>query len=220
MSIIAPTRPASKNITEAKCQARVTKRTKYYDQKCPGLYVSVTPAGVATFSLKYTCRNTHRRCTLKLGIYHPEAFGIEKARAKAYDLRAKISRGEDVAQSQRQAKALQAKLSGVTVDQIIDERIEWMSTLVKKADGEMRPRIESWKAVASHLNRFVSPRLGKKIASEVTKHDIATLSNDIVAGQAGQTIGCQCPPHAPRRVGDVRLGSRSWTRLCLGLTLH
>jgi hypothetical protein len=92
----------------------------------------------------------------------------------------------DVAQFQRQTKALQAKLSGVTVDQIIDERIEWMRTPVKKADGEMRPRIESWKAVASHLNRFVSPRLGKKIASEVTKHDIATLSNDIVAGKLGK----------------------------------
>jgi hypothetical protein len=32
---------------------------------------------------------------------------------------------------------------------------------------------------------FISPRLGKKIASEVTKHDIATLSNDIVAGKLG-----------------------------------
>ena len=49
----------------------------------------------------------------------------------------------------------------------------------------MRPRIESWENVASHLRRFVSPRLGKKIASEVTKHDIATLSNDIVAGKLG-----------------------------------
>ena len=49
----------------------------------------------------------------------------------------------------------------------------------------MRPRLESWENVASHLRRFLSPRLGKKIASEVTKHDIATLSNDIVAGKLG-----------------------------------
>jgi hypothetical protein len=46
-------------------------------------------------------------------------------------------------------------------------------------------RIESWENVASHLRRFFSPRLGKKIAREVTKHDIATLSNDIVAGKLG-----------------------------------
>jgi integrase len=60
-----------------------------------------------------------------------------------------------------------------------------MKTPVRKPDGEMRPRIESWDNVASHLRRFISPRLGKKIASEVTKHDIATLSNDIVAGKLG-----------------------------------
>ena len=60
-----------------------------------------------------------------------------------------------------------------------------MKTPVKKPDGEMRPRLESWKGVASHLRRFLGPRLGKKIAGEVTKHDIATLSNDIVAGKHG-----------------------------------
>src|SRR4029077_5947108 len=56
---------------------------------------------------------------------------------------------------------------------------------VRKPDGEMRPRLESWENVASHLRRFLSPRLGKKLAGEVTKHDIATLSNDIVAGKLG-----------------------------------
>ena len=60
-----------------------------------------------------------------------------------------------------------------------------MKTPVKKPDGEMRPRLESWENTASHLRRFVSPRLGKKLPSEVTKHDIATLSNDIVAGKFG-----------------------------------
>ena len=60
-----------------------------------------------------------------------------------------------------------------------------MKTPVKKPDGEMRPRLESWENIASHLHRFVRPRLGKKLPSEVTKHDIATLSNDIVAGKFG-----------------------------------
>ncbi|WGD56098.1 site-specific integrase [Bradyrhizobium sp. CB1650] len=57
---------------------------------------------------------------------------------------------------------------------------------VKKPDGEMRPRLESWENTASHLDRFIRPRLGKKLAMEVTKHDIATLSNDIVAGKFGK----------------------------------
>jgi integrase len=72
-----------------------------------------------------------------------------------------------------------------TVNEIIQERIEWMKTPVRKPDGEMRPRIETWGNVASHLWRFLSPRLGKKLASEVTKRDIATLSNDIADGKLG-----------------------------------
>jgi hypothetical protein len=55
----------------------------------------------------------------------------------------------------------------------------------QKAGREMRPRIESWENVASHLRRFLGSRLGRKLAGEVTKHDIATLSNDIVAGKLG-----------------------------------
>jgi integrase len=50
----------------------------------------------------------------------------------------------------------------------------------------MRPRIESWQNVASHLRRFVSPRLGSKIATEVTRQEVAQLSKDIVEGKLGK----------------------------------
>jgi hypothetical protein len=62
-----------------------------------------------------------------------------------------------------------------------------MKTPVRKPDGEMRPRLESREGFAGHLRRFLSPRLGKKLPGEVTKHDIATLSKDIVAGKFGVT---------------------------------
>jgi hypothetical protein len=45
----------------------------------------------------------------------------------------------------------------------------------RKADGEMRPRIETWANVASHLRRLVGPKLGKKLAADVTRNDIAEL---------------------------------------------
>jgi hypothetical protein len=161
------------NITQKLVETKVAKRIKRYDGKCPGFYVSLSPTAPPTFFLKYTDLNTHKRCTVRLGTYHAETFDIVRARTEAMHLKARIGRGEDVAQTKRQTKALQATLSGVTVDQIIDERIAWMSTLVRKADGEMRARKESWKNTASHLDRFVRPRLGRRIASEVTKHDIA-----------------------------------------------
>ncbi|UPJ71264.1 hypothetical protein [Bradyrhizobium sp. 187] len=61
-----------------------------------------------------------------------------------------------------------------------------MKTLVKKPDGEMGPRLEAWENMPSHLRRLLSARLGKTLARDVTKHDIATLSNDIVAGKFGK----------------------------------
>ena len=183
------TEPATKRmrngsviLTDRMCKKRVAKRVKFYDRKCPGLYVSITTAGAATFSFKFTDPATGKQRTGWLGVYNPETFTVEDARSKVYGL--KGMGGDTLAETFREHKAEKAK-RGKTVDEIIEERIEWMKTLVRKPDGEMRPRIETWGNVASHLWRFISPRLGKKIASEVTKHDIATLSNDLVAGKLG-----------------------------------
>ena len=78
-----------------------------------------------------------------------------------------------------------------------------MKTPVRKPDGEMRPRIESWENVASHLRRFLGPRLGKKLAGEVTKHDIATLSNDIVAGKLGVKASVSNARHMRRAASGL-----------------
>jgi integrase len=184
MSIVST--KAKRNLTRAICEAKVTKRVKHYDAKCPGLYVSMSPTAEPSFWLRYTDRNTHQRGAIKVGVYHRELFDVERARTEALSLKWRVGMGEDVAQAQRQAKQQQAKLSGKTVNEVITERVKWMSTLVKKADGEMRARIESWEAVERIFDRFVSPRLGKRIANEVTNVDIATLSDDIVAGKLGK----------------------------------
>jgi integrase len=191
MDTITATEPAGKRarkssvvLTDRHCEKRVAKRIKIYDRKCPGLYVSIIPAGVATFCFKFTDKQTGKQRTKWLGVYNPETFAVEQARTAVYALKTRIGNGENVAETLRQHKALRAR-QGKTVDEIIAERVEWMETPVLKRDGEMRPRIESWENVARHLRNFVSPRLGKKLASEVTKQDIATLSNDIVAGKHG-----------------------------------
>ena len=186
---ITTTEPASKRarnssvvLIDRMCEKRVTKRVKIYDRKCPGLYVSITSAGVATFSFKFTDPATGKQRTGWLGVYNPETFAVEDARSRVYGLRG--TGAAALAGTFRDRKLQQAK-KGKTVDEVIAERIDWMKTPVRKPDGEMRPRIESWENVASHLWRFLSPRLGKKLVGEVTKHDIATLSNDLVAGKLG-----------------------------------
>ena len=175
-------RKSSVILTDRLCETRVAKRTKTYDRKCPGLYVSIIPAGVATFNYKFTSPETGKQRTAWLGVHNPETFTVEDARSKVYGLKAKG--GTAIAETLRQHKVQKVK-QGKTVGEIIEERVEWMKTPVLKRDGEMRPRIESWKGVASHLRNFVGPRFGKKLPGEVTKGDIATLSNDIVEGRLG-----------------------------------
>ena len=53
------------------CEKRVAKRIKIYDRKCPGLYVSIIPAGVATFSFKFIDLETGKQRTGWLGVYNP-----------------------------------------------------------------------------------------------------------------------------------------------------
>jgi hypothetical protein len=67
-------------LTDRLCQTRVTVRKKYYDRRTRGLYVSITPAGVATFSCNFT--NAAGRATSRVsGIHHPETFKVANARA-------------------------------------------------------------------------------------------------------------------------------------------
>src|SRR6516162_11791367 len=133
-------------LTDRMCEKRVGKRVKIYDRKCPGLYVSITTAGVATFSVKFTDKQTGKQRTGWLGVHNPETFTVEDARSKVYGL--KGMGGAALAETFRDRKMRQAK-RGKTVDEIIEERIDWMKTTVRKPDGEMRPRIESWENVAS-----------------------------------------------------------------------
>jgi integrase len=53
------------------------------------------------------------------------------------------------------------------------------------------------------LRSFVAPRLGRKIASEVTKQDIATLSNDIVAGKHGGKASVSNARHMRRAASGL-----------------
>ena len=164
-------------LTNRMCEQRVTERTKRYDRKCPGLYVSIIPAGVATLYFKFTDPATGKQRSVRLGVYNPETFTVDDARSKVYAMKALDP--AMLVEQLRQTKAAKGK-HGKTVSDIIELRIEWIKTKELKKDGEMRPRIESWENTASHLRRLVKPKLGPMIASDVTRDDIADLSNDII----------------------------------------
>jgi hypothetical protein len=189
MDTTTTTEPAGKRgrngsviLTDRLCEKRVTKRVKIYNRKCPGLYVSIIPAGVATFYFKFSDPSAGKQRTVRLGVYNPETLATDDARSKVYALKALDP--AMLVEQMRQTKAAKGK-HGKTVAEIIEVRIDWMKQDEVKEDGEKRPRIESWKNVASHLRRFVKPRLGTKIASDVTRDDIAKLTDDILDGKFG-----------------------------------
>jgi integrase len=187
-------------LTDRMLQKRVAKREKVYDRKCPGLYVSIIPAGVATFNFKFTDKATGKQRSTVLGVYNPENFGVEQARSKVYGLKGMAP--AELVERLRQTK-VQTAARGKTVNEIIEERIDWMKTPVLKKDGEMRARIESWENVARHLRNFLGPRVGKKVASDVTKQDIAALSNDIVSGKHGGKASVSNARHMRRAASGL-----------------
>ena len=81
-------------LTDRLCEKRVAKRGKIHDRKCPGLYVSIIPAGVATFFFKFTDRTTGKQRSKWLGAYNPETFTVEQVRTEVYALKTRIGNGE------------------------------------------------------------------------------------------------------------------------------
>lgn len=179
---------AKRNITEKDCRKAITKRDKIYDAECSGFYVSLSPTAPPTFSLKYSCPITKTRPTHRLGIYQQGERDVAYWRREAIKMKGRIANGENIAATERRAQAQAAK-QALTVSALIDLRIDWISEEIEvKRQTEkgvvikVKPRLKDWANMASHLNRFVRPRLGSMIAGEVTNEDIAKLQADIIAG--------------------------------------
>ena len=190
MNSIDAARGERKNITNAMCSAKVLKQIKHYDRSIGGLYVSVSPKR-AVFNLKYTDPTTRKRSTIQVGVYDAELFDVDAARTEAMLLKRRIQarRGDRRRRTARQARSLQAQQAGMLLGEIIDKYIAWISEeiTVRRHTEEgviikRKPRMKDHANMASHLNRFVRPRLGNRIASEISNRDIAQLQADIIAG--------------------------------------
>jgi integrase len=199
-------------LTNRQCEQRVTERTKVYDRKCSGLYVSITTAGVATFSCKFTDRETGKQRTGWLGVYNPVTFTVEDARAKVYGLKGRG--GAAMVETLRRQKT-QAHRQGKTVAEAVEDRIAWMKAPVKKADGEMRPRLEAWEGTARHLRRFFVPTLGKMGVAEVSRADLAELQRDIFDGKYIDDKGNRTKQGSVSTVRHMRKAASSFFGWCI-----
>ncbi len=218
--LVTPARRQRRSIilTDRLCEKRVAERVKIYDRKCPGLFVSITPRGVATFSVKFTDKQTGKQRIGWLNTYNPETFTVDHARSEVWRLKGK---GGDAVAATFRAQQAKAK-HGKTVDEIIEERIKWMeTTLVKKRDGEMKPGIETLGERRQPSAPFHRPTARQKARqrSHQERH------RDAVERHRGrptwrQAFGLQCPSYAQRGLGPVQLGGGGGPRLCDRQPLH
>lgn len=165
----------AKLITTNVVTTPVKARAKIFDTRCPGFYVSITPKGVATFALRYRNKNTGKQEYVEIGTYDPNGWTVDLARAKAQDLSSRASLGHNV----KDEIKIKKEVGGSTVNQMIDDFVAEISAPEKKADGEMRPTLESWKNVAGFLNNEVRPAIGFMAPADVSNNEIAQIQQHI-----------------------------------------
>ena len=170
-------------INEAYCQTKVQERDRKGDSgrgSVPGLMIVRSPTAGTSFTFRYINPVTRKRDHEPLGDYDAETNSLDRVRQRAIALRGRVERGENIKQTQRAERAAMSA-EGLTVGQLIDLRIEFMKAdnPVVKADGNVRPRVETWRNVAGHLNRFIRPELGRMLAKDVTNHDLAVIQNKL-----------------------------------------
>ena len=176
----------------AYCETKVSQRDRKADKgkdAVTGLMIDRTPNGGTSFYFRFINPATGKRDQVPLGIYHPEANSLRQARARANKLKDCIARGENISQSYRLEKAElieKIRLGGITVDGLISEWIAFIKTPINKEHVGMQPRVKTWASLESQLHRFVSPRLGCKLARELTNVDIAKLESAIKEGEFGK----------------------------------
>jgi integrase len=100
---------------------------------------------------------------------------VELARAKAGDLAGRAGLGHNIKDEVRIKKTI----SGLTVNNLIDDFVAEISAEEKKPDGEMRPALESWKDVKGFLDREVRPAIGFMAPADVTNNEIAQIQQHI-----------------------------------------
>ena len=172
-------------INEAYCQTKVQQRDRKADSgrgSVPGLMIVRSPTAGTSFTFRYINPVTRQRQPENLGEYDAETNSLAHVRQRAIALRGRVDRGENLSQTRRAERAA-VSAEGLTVGQLIDLRIEFMKADNPDVmdDGKVRPNVETWANVASHLNRFIRPELGRMLAKDVTNEDIAAIQIKLAA---------------------------------------
>jgi integrase len=157
-------------------KALTPKAGRYQVQETGGLGIRVTPSGTKTFYYRYLYFGRPRRMTF--GVY-PDV-SLKEAREKQND--AKKLLGKDIDPGEQAIQERQREFEAETGKELVNEYLEKWAKVNKK----------SWKEDERVLNKEVIPRWGNKKAKAITRRDVLSLLDTILArgapGSANQTF--------------------------------
>jgi integrase len=177
-------------LTEKAIESLAAKPEDYtvWDTEVTGLGVRVWPSGVKSFVLFYRRGGKQRRHTMgKVDA----GFDLKEARRRAKDLLHGLRDGIDP----QEAKAEERQ--ALTVAELADAYLEEGPAL--KPDKKQ----SSWDTDRGLFKNHVKPLIGKMLAREVTKIDVATMQLDISRGKTARN-----EKTGPRRRSIVKGGKR------------
>ncbi|WP_296818236.1 site-specific integrase [Brevundimonas sp.] len=140
-----------------------------WDSDVRGFGVRVKPSGTKSFVLKYRVGNATRRFTIgKVG----SPYTVDEARARAAELLRDVKAGLDP-----QAAKVDAR-KAPTVAELADVYLD------EGPAHKPNKKASSWVHDRSVLTRHVKPLLGRKVARDLTRADIARFQADVAAGKS------------------------------------
>lgn len=170
-------------ITDREVRALITKaqregKAQYQaDGSVPGLTISASKTGVASWYIRYRLAGKQKERTI--GQY--PAWGAGEAREKAKELRREIDGGVDVAVEKQRQK--QEALLAITVDMLATEYFQKAEKGMALKTGM---RLHTFKQRKSIHERYVSPLIGRFEASTITPAQVVNVVKKAEAG--GKTL--------------------------------
>jgi integrase len=144
------------------------QRTYYTSKVVSGLSLEVMPSGARTWRFRYRTSGGRNGRTLKFTIGDAASIKLGKAIDAARDIKARIQ--VEGADPQRQRKFTAGRF-----DALFDKWLERHAKLKKK----------SWNYDEALYRRHVHQRLGRLMAAEIKRSDIAAALDDIVRSATG-----------------------------------
>jgi integrase len=168
-----PTNLTTKFIERAKGEPG--KRSEFRDEDVPGLILRVTPAGIKSWSFMYAGRDAAgKRTNPRVAIGEFPGTGLADARDVARKLRDRVARGDEPARDKAVAASRKAaEAARLTFDALADLWLAKYAEPKKVAAAVYDDKLM--------LNKDVRPRIGNKAADAVSRGDIESVIDAIVA---------------------------------------